>query len=99
MKRRFVTSICVGLLVWAAIDDALAARTLDVDDELAAAQDNDCLQYEPVKIAPRAAAMPLYSVPIAADIDLARSSAVTLSSVGGAYPLSGTLYWFMSLQR
>jgi len=89
----------MGLLVWAAIDDVLAAETSALDDVLAAAQDNDCLQYAPVKVPARAEAVPIYSVPAVAGIRIARSPGVTVGLVGGSYPLCDPLYLFMSLQR
>jgi hypothetical protein len=99
LKRRFVTSICAALLVWAALDDVLAAQTPEADDDVAAAQDNDCLQCAPVKVPARTEARLVYSVPLAADIGAAPSPAATAGSVGGSCPLCDPLYLFMSLQR
>jgi hypothetical protein len=87
------------LLVWATIDDALAAQTPELDDDVAAALDNDCLQYAPVKVPARAEARPIYSVPALAGVRTARLPAATLGSVGGSCPLADPLYLFMSLQR
>jgi hypothetical protein len=98
MKRRFMTSICITLLVWAAIDDALAAQTPDPDDDVAAALDNDCLQSEPVKVPTRAEA-DVNSVPLVGGIHIASSPAAAISTSLGSYPVSQLLYLFMSLQR
>jgi hypothetical protein len=99
MKRQFVSSICVALLVWATIDDALAAQTPELDDDVAAALDNDCLQSASVKVPTRAEALPLYLSPREAAALLACSPASANSrSVGGSHPLSDPLYQFMSLQ-
>ncbi len=95
MKLRFVTSICAVLLVWAAIDDALAAQTPELDDDVAAALDNDCLQCAPVEVLARVEGLPIYSVPA-----VAHSPASTNGGLSGdSYPLSDPLYLFMSLQR
>ncbi len=96
MKRRFVTSICAALLVWATFDDVLAAQTAEPDDDLAAALDNDCVRYAPVKAPSRAE----IQMPVAADIDIPLGLIPTLRpSLDHALLLADALYMFMSLQR
>ncbi len=95
MKRRFVP-ICGALLLWAAFDDVLAAQTPEPDDDLAAALDNDCVQYAPVMVPARAET----SVPVAADIDIPLGLTATVRpSIDHAFSLADPLYVFMSLQR
>jgi hypothetical protein len=50
VKRQCLSWICGALLFWVAFDDVLAAKTPDVDDEIAAALDNDFLQDAPANV-------------------------------------------------
>src|SRR5262249_15286228 len=99
MRRWFVTSVCVALLAWAGLDDALAAQTPELDDDVTASVDNDCLQYAVVKVPTRAEARLISQAPFAADVDLARSPLPAIDSVRGPHLLCNPLYLFMSLQR
>jgi hypothetical protein len=100
MKRQLLLHFCCGILVWAVFDDIVAAQTPDPDDDIAAAADNDCVEWTPVslefqaesqrEIAARACAPGL--APGAATVR-------TFSSPGRSSCLSNPLYLLMSLQR
>jgi hypothetical protein len=100
MKRQVLSWICGALLFWAAFDDVLAAQTPDLDDDIAAALDNDCLQDAPLNVLARREAQrimrtcPPHSVSLGPRAGQARSS----DPPSGSRRLADPLYLFMSLQ-
>jgi hypothetical protein len=99
MKRGFL-HFCCGLLIWAVFDDIVAAQTPELDDDIAAAADNDCLQWTPVSWQFRDDAQSDF-VSRACSHGLAtdRASVRTLCSPGASYCFLNSLYLFLSLQR
>ena len=102
MKRQVLSWICGALLFWAAFDDVLAAQTPDLDDDIAAALDNDCLQGVPLNVLARAETqrMMCTGTPHLATIALSPRAATARASAppSGSRRLADPLYLFMSLQ-
>jgi hypothetical protein len=98
---RFISAMCAGLLLWASFNDALAAQTPELDDDLVASLDNDCLPFTPVRAPTRAAEHPNYPVPpsMPGRISALTSTTPAGGPAGHSSPTADPLYLFMSLQR
>jgi hypothetical protein len=103
MKRHVFSHFCAALLFWAAFNDVLAAQTPEVDDDLAAAMDNDYIQCAPVNVPSRATAHPLWlgqgHHSVLVDMAGARAALRATSFHPLLASLTNPLYQFMSLQR
>jgi hypothetical protein len=101
MKRHVLSHFCAALLFWAAYNDVLAAQTPEVDDDVAAAIDNDYVQCAPVNVPLRAMAQPLWlgQGHHSFLVDEAGGRALRTPSVHSLLAfLTSPLYQFMSLQ-
>jgi hypothetical protein len=99
MKWYILSYLCATLLFWAAFNDVLAAQTPEVDDDIAAAMDNDFLQCAPVNVPPRAIANPLRLDRAHDDMAGGRAALRTPCLQQSVASLTDPLYQFMSLQR
>jgi len=103
MKRRYLACLCGVLLVWAAVDDALAAETPEPDDDIAAAVDNDSLQSPVVHIQVRAETQNVMSswLPHVVTTAITRGTVDVAAALpqSPTYQLADSLYLLMSLQR
>jgi hypothetical protein len=100
MKRQLLLHLCCGLLIWAVFDDIVASQTPDPDDDVAAAADNDCLQWVPLSLQFRADSQSEMVSPACSDGAAPGTRIVrTLSTLPASHHLSNPLYLLMSLQR
>jgi hypothetical protein len=102
MKRRCLAFLCGLLVVWAAVDDALAAATPEPDDDIAAAADNDSLQSPVVHVQVQVELQDLMSAclpHVVTAITGGTADVTTALPPNPAYRLADSLYLLMSLQR
>jgi hypothetical protein len=99
MKRQLLLHLCYGLLIWAALDDIVAAQTPDPDDDIAAAADNDCLQWAPLSLQFRANSRREMVFRARAHRAAPGAAIVRFSMPHASSCLRNPLYLFMSLQR
>jgi hypothetical protein len=101
MKGKCLACLCGALLIWAAVDDAIAAQTPEPEDEIAAAVDNDSLQSPAVHVQVRAELQDVISACLshAATAGIAPNTVALATAPSDAYRFVNALYSLMSLQR
>lgn len=102
MKRQVFSCLCTGLLCWAGFNDVLAAQTPELDDDIAAALDNDCVQCTSVR--PESRTHAKRCLPAERHLESQVALATDLVSADmvrrhGRPSPADPLYQFMSLQR
>jgi hypothetical protein len=100
-KRQVLSFLCTALLLWAAFDDVVAAQTPNLDDDIAAALDNDCLCDASVNVLARAETERIMRTcpPQAGTIAIRPTPRMTGSvRPSEACRFSDSLFCFMSLQ-
>jgi hypothetical protein len=99
MKSKALSCVCVVLLLWSAYDDVLAAQTPELDDDIAAALDNDYVQCDSLSVqvemqhAVWGAKCHLLAIPATAP---PKARICTSRGISNQFP--DPLYQFMSLQ-
>jgi hypothetical protein len=103
MNRQMLSRVCIGLLCWAGFNDILAAQTANIDENIAAAADNDCIQSTTPRPNMPTDAKRFWPGERHVSSQVAHASGIAQTNMicrqAGSSAIADPLYQFMSLQR